>query len=94
MYFLIFRTQAAVNEYDTNEALLEGLEYVTSLIARYAKLEDLYLNQASLAKDQLSVAIVRLYTAVLIYLARASRFYSRNTPSEPWPLARCRMPTS
>ena len=72
-----------MNEYDTNEALLEGLEYVTSLIARYAKLEDLYLNQASLAKDQLSVAIVRLYTAVLVYLARASRFYSRNTPSEP-----------
>ena len=87
VYLLIFRTQATVNEYDTNEALLEGLEYIASLIARYAMVEALYLDQASLAKDQLSVAIVCLYTAVLIYLGRASRFYSRNTPSEPWPIA-------
>lgn len=83
-----------MNEYDTNEALLEGLEYVTSLIARYDIVENLYLHQASLARDQLSEAIVRLYTAVLIYLARASKFYSRNTPSESWLLTRCRMPIS
>lgn len=94
MYLLTFRTQATVNEYDTNEALLEGLEYVTSLIARYAKVEDLYFNHISPTKGQLSMAIVRLYTAVLIYLARASKFYSRPTASELWPHVRCRMPTS
>ena len=74
--------QAVVNEYDTNEALLEGLEYVSSLIARYAMVEALYLNQTSIANDQLSEAIVRLYSAVLIYLAKANKFYSRNTSSE------------
>ena len=74
--------QAIVNEYDTNEALLEGLEYVSSLIARYAMVEAIYLNQASNTNDQLSEAIVRLYSAVLTYLAKANRFYSQNTSSE------------
>ena len=73
---------AAVNEYQTNEALLEGLEYISSLIARYAMVEALYLYLASVANDQLSEAIVRLYSAVLIYLAKANKFYSRNTSSE------------
>lgn len=63
---------AVVNEYETNEALLEGLEYVSSLIARYAMVEALYLNQASVANDQLSEAIIRLYSAVLLYLAKAN----------------------
>ena len=75
--------EAVVNEYDINEALLESLEYVSSLIARYAMVEALYLNQVSVANDQLSEAIIRLYSAVLTYLAKANKFYSWNTSSEP-----------
>ena len=75
--------EAVVNEYDTNEALLEGLEYVSSLIARYAMVEALYINHTSVANNQLSEAIVRLYSAVLIYLTKANKFYSqKNTSSE------------
>ena len=80
-----------MSEYDTNEALLEGLEYVSSLIARYAMVEALYLSQASVANDQLFEAIVRLYSAVLVYLSNASRFYSRNTSREFRPHAPYRM---
>lgn len=83
---------AVVNEYETNEALLEGLEYVSSLIARYAMVEALYLNQTSIANDQLSEAIVRLYSAVLIYLSKAGKFYSRNTGSEPSLISYTRRP--
>ena len=83
-----------MNEYNTNEALLEGLEYVSSLIARFAMVEALYLNQASTARDQLSESIVRLYSAVLLYLAKASKFYSRNISSELRNLAINQMPTS
>lgn len=71
-----------MNEYHTNEALLEGLEYITSLIARYAMVEGLYLSQATVASEQLSDAVIRLYIAVLIYLAKAESFYSRNTGGE------------
>ncbi|KAL8826454.1 MAG: hypothetical protein Q9191_003788 [Dirinaria sp. TL-2023a] len=71
--------QAIVNEYQTNESLLEGLEYITSLIARFAMVEGLYLKGLTVASKQLSDTIIRLYSAILTYLAKAHRFYSRNT---------------
>lgn len=43
-------------------------------------IEGLYLNAVSAIKEQLKNAIVRLYTAVLIYLLKARRYYARNTP--------------
>ena len=71
-----------MNEYQTNKGLLEGLEYITSLIARYAMVEGLYLGQATVASEQLSDAVIRLYNAALIYLAKAERFHSRNSGGE------------
>ncbi|KAL8707961.1 MAG: hypothetical protein Q9220_007104 [cf. Caloplaca sp. 1 TL-2023] len=70
---------AFVNEHQTNEALLDGLEYITSLIARFAMVEGLYLGATSVASEQLSDAIIRLYGAVLVYLGKAAKFYSRST---------------
>lgn len=74
-----------VNEHQTNEALLEGLEYITSLIARFAMIEGLYLKEHTVASEQLSDTIIRLYSAVLIYLAKARKFYSRNTAGNSVP---------
>lgn len=76
-----FVLQAFVNEHQINEALLDGLEYITSLITRFAMVEGLYLSPraTSVAGEQLSDAIIRLYGAVLIYLAKAAKFYSRST---------------
>ena len=78
-----------VNEHQTNGALLEGLEYITSLIARFAMVEGLYLKEHTVASEQLSNAIIRLYSAVLSFLAKAGKFYSRNTTGDSVPNAFC-----
>lgn len=56
-----------------------GLEYVSSLIVRYAIFETLYLRDASVARQYLSDAIIRLYAAVLTYLSKARQYYAQNT---------------
>lgn len=64
--------------------MLEGVEEVSNLISRYAILELLYLQQkpsvTTGAKDQLTLYVVKLYTAVLQYLCQASRYYNLTTP--------------
>ena len=66
-----------MNEHQAFEAIAEGVEYVSSLIARYAMLEALYLHASSAARQQLYDALVRLYTSVLEFLSRAIRHYGR-----------------
>lgn len=56
-----------------------GLEYVSSLIVRYAIFETLYLRDASVARQYLSDAIIRLYAAVLTYLSKARQYYAQTT---------------
>lgn len=48
--------------------------------------EGLYLNQQTVASEQLSGAIIRLYSAVLVYLSKAGKFYSRNTGGDSLPI--------
>jgi hypothetical protein len=69
-----------VNDSQTYGAMIEGLELVSSLIARYAKVEDLYLSGTSAQENQLSDSVIRLYAAILVYLSKASRYYDRRTP--------------
>ena len=59
--------------------MLEGLEYVSNLIARYAIVEELYLSQSSVAIHQLSSSIVKLYSSILIFLGKAHDFFDDNT---------------
>ena len=59
--------------------MLEGLEYVSNLIARYAIVEELYLSQSSVAIHQLSSSIVKLYSSILIFLGKAHGFFDDNT---------------
>jgi hypothetical protein len=68
-----------VNDSQTYGAMIEGLELVSSLITRYARVEDLYLKGTTAEKEQLADSIVRLYTTMLVYLSRARRFYDRKT---------------
>ena len=71
-----FVLQVMVNENQTYEAMALGLEYVSSLIARYSAIEGAYL-ESSILKEQLAEALLKLYTAVLVFLARARRYYTR-----------------
>lgn len=68
-----------VSDAQTFNAASESLEQISSLIARYAMVEELYLRVASAATQQLTESIVSLYSAVLHYLLKARRYYSRNT---------------
>jgi hypothetical protein len=72
-----------VNDSETFGAMAEGIQYVSNLITRYAISESIYLriNTAAAAKDQLADSIVKLYTAILKYLAKARRYYDRSFAS-------------
>lgn len=75
-----------IDENKSFGSMLEGIEEVSNLISRYAIFELLYLQQKPAviaeSKDQLTLSLVSLYTAVLQYLCKASQFYMQTTPSE------------
>ena len=72
-----FVLQAMVNEHKTYEAMISGLEHVSGLITRCFAIENTYLK-SSLLRAQLEDALLKLYTAVLLFLARARRYYTRS----------------
>ncbi|MCJ1269051.1 hypothetical protein MMC22_008939 [Lobaria immixta] len=78
-----FLLQLGIDENQTFGSMLEGVEYVSNLISRYAVFELLYLQQkpavSAGVKDQLTVSLVSLYTAILQYLCQASRYYRKGT---------------
>lgn len=47
--------------------------------SRYAIFEVVYLSQASKATQELQNALIRLYTAILLYLAKAKDFIQQST---------------
>jgi hypothetical protein len=77
-----FLLQVAVNDAQTMGAMTEGLEAVTNLIVRCKVLEMLYLGKASAIEGELSKAIVKLYTAILVFLSKAAKYYEQNTISK------------
>lgn len=78
-----YSSQVAVNDSETFGAVAEGVEVVSNLIARYTIVEQLYLRRPSAANDQLTQAIIKLYTAIMKYLCKAKTYYQRNTLSTP-----------
>ncbi|KAL8958324.1 MAG: hypothetical protein Q9193_004597 [Seirophora villosa] len=74
-----FCLQIFVNDVQTFGAMAEGLELVSSQIARCASYEQLYLSRPSTVRSDLEAALLRLYAAILLYLARARRYYTKKT---------------
>ncbi|KAF7889956.1 uncharacterized protein EAF02_002371 [Botrytis sinoallii] len=70
-----FLLQAAISDINSNGAILEGMEIVVNLLARYEIVEYLHLQKASRAKSLLADAIVKLYTAILDYLFQAHAYF-------------------
>lgn len=68
-----------MNDSQAYGAMIEGLEFVSSLVARYAMIEGVYLQGTSVEREQLVDSITRLYTAILVYLSKARRYYDRRT---------------
>ena len=73
-----FVLQAAISEHKIYEGMIEGVERVTDVIARYAWIETLYLHASSRMRTELQNAITKLYVAVLSFLAKARRYYAKH----------------
>ncbi|KAF4630251.1 hypothetical protein G7Y89_g7884 [Cudoniella acicularis] len=78
--------QIAVNDSQIYGAMIDGVEHVSNLIVRYTILEALYLppleipvQLQSSPRSQLEASIIKLFAAILIYLAKARGYYDQNT---------------
>lgn len=74
-----FFLQLSLNDVQTFGAMAEGLELVSSQITRCTLYEKLYLSKAAAATSVLELALLRLYTTILVYLAGARRYYLKGT---------------
>ena len=59
--------------------MIEGLVRISGLITRYAIFECLYLHGERLAKQELEVAMINLYEAILTYLLKAEQYYAQGS---------------
>ncbi|KAI5202582.1 hypothetical protein E4T39_04623 [Aureobasidium subglaciale] len=58
--------------------MAEGLEFVSTMIARYHVVERVYLVEESGLKEKLKQGIVKLYAAILRYLGVANTYYGKS----------------
>lgn len=71
-----------MNDVQIFGAMAEGVEATSNLIARYAIVENLYLQERSDGRAQLRDSVTKLYTAILLYLSRAYQYYQQSTGSK------------
>ncbi|PVH80192.1 hypothetical protein DL98DRAFT_208852 [Cadophora sp. DSE1049] len=71
--------QTALNDVQTNGAMLDGLELVFNLIAKSEVIERLYLGRESTLQVPLDKSIVALYTSILEFLLRSHRYFGQKT---------------
>ncbi|KAI5248029.1 hypothetical protein E4T42_05815 [Aureobasidium subglaciale] len=69
---------AAVNDSNSFRDMAEGLEFVSTMIARYHVVERVYLHEESGLKEKLKQGIVKLYAAILRYLGVANAYYGKS----------------
>ncbi|KAI1739257.1 ankyrin repeat and SOCS box protein 7 [Xylaria scruposa] len=74
-----FFLQMAVNDCETFGNMIEGIEKVSNVVATYTELETRVLLRRSVLTKQLSIALVKLYRAVLQFLAKAHSYYKQRT---------------
>ncbi len=71
-----------MNSIEAFDAVVEGLEKATAVIARCAIVESLYLEHGhSEAQKALEKYLIKLYSAVLGFLCRAKDYYERSLMS-------------
>lgn len=72
----------AVNDCQTFGTMVESIEAISSIIARYTELETKVLIRISNLTKQLSAALVKLYGSALGFLAHACRYYGQSSFSK------------
>lgn len=71
-----------INDCQTFGKLFEAVEKISSIIALYTELETRMLIRVSALSAQLASSLVKLYTAVLQFLARTHSYYAQKTASK------------
>ena len=72
---LKYLLQIAIRDIQTNGAILEGIEFVLNIIARYEVVERLYLQRDSSVRVALSSAVIQNYASILEFLLEANRYF-------------------
>ncbi|KAJ4258131.1 hypothetical protein NW762_008272 [Fusarium torreyae] len=73
--------QCTVNDVQQYGTMVQDLEIVSRIIARYKEFEYLHLGRNSAVQPALETALTLLYTEVLSHLARAINFFSKSAPA-------------
>ncbi|KAF6822918.1 ankyrin repeat protein [Colletotrichum plurivorum] len=71
--------QTGINDTTAFAAMVDGLEVSTSIIARCAIFESVYLPQATSATSHLESSLVSLYGTVLTFLGTCFKYFSTGT---------------
>ncbi|EWG55613.1 hypothetical protein FVEG_13593 [Fusarium verticillioides 7600] len=71
--------QVTVNDVQQYGTMVQDIEVVSRIIARYKEFENLHLGRDQPAEAALETALTVLYTEVLIYLAQTIAFFSQST---------------
>jgi DNA phosphorothioation-dependent restriction protein DptG len=72
----------SVNDVQKFAVILEGVEIISNLLVRNDIYTTLYLCDNAVTTNEMKRCMVELYTSVLSFLAKAKRYYMRNTSSE------------
>jgi hypothetical protein len=72
--------------------VIESATSIAELICRYAVFEEVYLLSPSPARDELERALIKLYAAILTYLAKAKSYFEQNSASQ-FKISNCRIST-
>ncbi len=72
----------AVSDTQVFGATVEGLETISHLITRYAIFEDLYMRRDTAARGELESTLTGLYAEVLIFLAKAKKYFETSIASK------------
>ena len=71
--------KASISNVEKAKVVVEGIERVSNLIVWCNIQEQLYLRRRSSATNRLQEALIKLYVAILTFLAKAIRFYGKST---------------
>jgi ankyrin repeat protein len=75
---LRFILQAAINYFEVEREIFEGIELVTRLLAKFRRIEDIYIGPDAPAPAELEDALVGAYAKILENLAEAVKFLAES----------------
>jgi hypothetical protein len=82
-----FVLQVAMNDQKYLENMIEGIQTVVEMIATYAVVETLYLDQEFDLQDQIRNKVVGLYVHILSFLGEGVEYYQQSLLIKFWSIS-------